>query len=86
MDPNRSLFDIIDSQDADAGTEGADADGRLTNQERKTIDRWVAGKKGNIRALLSTLHTILWEDCRWKPVPMQDIVNPGKIRKVYLKV
>ncbi|XP_055488192.1 cyclin-G-associated kinase isoform X1 [Leucoraja erinacea] len=47
---------------------------------------WIEGKERNIRALLSTLHTVLWEgETKWKPVGMADIVNPDQVKKVYRK-
>ncbi|XP_071388970.1 cyclin-G-associated kinase isoform X2 [Centroberyx affinis] len=40
---------------------------------------WIEGKERNIRALLSTLHTVLWEgETRWKPVGMADLVTPDQ--------
>ncbi|XP_069776596.1 cyclin-G-associated kinase isoform X5 [Narcine bancroftii] len=47
---------------------------------------WIEGKERNIRALLSTLHTVLWEgESKWKPVSMADIVHPDQVKKVYRK-
>uniref|UniRef100_A0A672N2X7 Cyclin-G-associated kinase n=1 Tax=Sinocyclocheilus grahami TaxID=75366 RepID=A0A672N2X7_SINGR len=47
---------------------------------------WLEGKERNIRALLSTLHTVLWEgETRWKPVNMADLVTPDQVKKVYRK-
>uniref|UniRef100_A0A8C5HYN5 Cyclin-G-associated kinase n=1 Tax=Gouania willdenowi TaxID=441366 RepID=A0A8C5HYN5_GOUWI len=45
---------------------------------------WIEGKERNIRALLSTLHTVLWEgEARWKPVGMADLVTPDQVKKYY---
>lgn len=45
---------------------------------------WIEGKERNIRALLSTMHTVLWEgETRWKPVGMADLVTPEQVKKVY---
>uniref|UniRef100_A0A667XC21 Cyclin-G-associated kinase n=1 Tax=Myripristis murdjan TaxID=586833 RepID=A0A667XC21_9TELE len=47
---------------------------------------WIEGKERNIRALLSTLHTVLWEgETRWKPVGMADLVTPDQVKKYYRK-
>lgn len=47
---------------------------------------WIEGKERNIRALLSTMHTVLWEgETRWKPVGMADLVTPEHVKKVYRK-
>ena len=47
---------------------------------------WIEGKEHNIRALLSTMHTVLWEgETRWRPVGMADLVTPEQVKKVYRK-
>ncbi|XP_046512108.1 cyclin-G-associated kinase isoform X1 [Equus quagga] len=49
----------------------------------KLLD-WTEGKEKNIRALLSTLHTVLWDgESRWTPVGMADLVTPGQVKKQY---
>uniref|UniRef100_A0A8C2QAG5 Auxilin n=1 Tax=Cyprinus carpio TaxID=7962 RepID=A0A8C2QAG5_CYPCA len=54
--------------------------------ERIKILDWIEGKERNIRALLSTMHTVLWEgETRWKPVGMADLVTPEQVKKVYRK-
>ena len=49
------------------------------------VSRWRAGKEGNLRALLSTLENVLWEDSGWKKVGMGDVLLPGKVKLVYMK-
>lgn len=50
------------------------------------ILEWIEGKERNIRALLSTLHTVLWEgETRWRPVGMADLVTPDQVKKFYRK-
>ncbi|XP_060926973.1 cyclin-G-associated kinase isoform X2 [Limanda limanda] len=47
---------------------------------------WIEGKERNIRALLSTLHTVLWEgETRWRPVSMADLLTPDHVKKYYRK-
>ncbi|XP_046904516.1 cyclin-G-associated kinase isoform X2 [Hypomesus transpacificus] len=47
---------------------------------------WIEGKERNIRALLSTLQTVLWEgETRWRPVGMADLVHPDQVKKAYRK-
>jgi len=41
------------------------------------------GKKRAIRALLSSLDKVLWEDSGWKPVNLGDILDADKCKKVY---
>lgn len=40
----------------------------------------------NIRALLSTVHTVLWEGSGWTPPGMTDLVEAGKVKRQYMKV
>ncbi|KAM7388115.1 hypothetical protein PAMP_024316 [Pampus punctatissimus] len=54
--------------------------------EKIKILDWIEGKERNIRALLSTMHTVLWEgETRWKPVGMADLVTPEQVKKIYRK-
>ncbi|XP_032884191.1 putative tyrosine-protein phosphatase auxilin isoform X2 [Amblyraja radiata] len=54
-------------------------------EKLKLLD-WIEGKERNIRALLSTMHTILWEgETKWKPIGMADLVTPDQVKKVYRK-
>ncbi|XP_010603535.1 putative tyrosine-protein phosphatase auxilin [Fukomys damarensis] len=54
--------------------------------EKLKILEWIEGKERNIRALLSTMHTVLWAgETRWKPVGMADLVTPEQVKKVYRK-
>uniref|UniRef100_H3A4J6 Auxilin n=1 Tax=Latimeria chalumnae TaxID=7897 RepID=H3A4J6_LATCH len=54
--------------------------------EKLKILEWIEGKERNIRALLSTMHTVLWEgETRWKPIGMADLVTPEQVKKVYRK-
>ena len=39
----------------------------------------------NIRALLATLDSVLWEGARWKAVSMADLVQGAKVKKAYYK-
>lgn len=51
----------------------------------KLLD-WIEGKERNIRALLSTLHTVLWDgESRWTPVSMADLVTPEQVKKQYCR-
>ncbi|NWT48674.1 GAK kinase, partial [Chroicocephalus maculipennis] len=50
------------------------------------ILEWIEGKERNIRALISTLHTVLWEgENKWKPVSIADLVTPEQVKKYYRK-
>ena len=43
------------------------------------IDSWAAGKKDNIRALLASLHTVLWDGSGWVAPSMADMVDNHKV-------
>lgn len=57
----------------------------LREQYRPRIEAWISGRKDNIRALLSTLHTVLWEDSGWKQPSIADMVEPGQVKRWYMK-
>ncbi|XP_028359663.1 cyclin-G-associated kinase isoform X2 [Phyllostomus discolor] len=57
---------------------------RDTDPLRLKLLDWTEGKERNIRALLSTLHTVLWGgESRWTPVGMADLVTPEQVKKQY---
>lgn len=49
------------------------------------IFRWRSGKENNLRALLASLDTVLWEGSGWKKVGMGELILPGKVKVVYMK-
>lgn len=52
---------------------------QFLNLHQQILD-WIEGKERNIRALLSTLHTVLWEDeKRWKPCGMHQLVQANDV-------
>ncbi|XP_043916868.1 cyclin-G-associated kinase isoform X1 [Protopterus annectens] len=54
--------------------------------QKLKILEWIEGKERNIRALMSTMHTVLWEgETRWKPVNMSDLVTSDHVKKYYRK-
>uniref|UniRef100_A0A1I8H9S1 J domain-containing protein n=1 Tax=Macrostomum lignano TaxID=282301 RepID=A0A1I8H9S1_9PLAT len=53
--------------------------------ERAKVEAWVAGKERNVRGLLCSLHTVVWEGCRWTQVSMADLVSGDQVKKVYRK-
>jgi hypothetical protein len=50
------------------------------------VMEWIKGKEKNIRALLCSLGTVLWDgEERWKPIGMHQLVTPDQVKKVYRK-
>ncbi|XP_053602975.1 cyclin-G-associated kinase isoform X2 [Plodia interpunctella] len=58
---------------------------RDMDPEKLKIHEWTEGKKANIRALLCSLHTVVWEDCRWHKVDMSQLVSPADVKRNYRK-
>ena len=50
---------------------------------RSRINDWKVSRRGNIRALLSSLHTVLTEEFRWKPIGMHQLVTDADVKKIY---
>lgn len=47
---------------------------------------WTEGKERNIRALLCSLHTVLWEgEDKWQEPGMHQLVTADQVKKVYRK-
>jgi cyclin G-associated kinase len=46
---------------------------------------WTEGKQRNIRALLCSLHTVLWEGTKWQDVGMHQLVSHTDVKKMYRK-
>ncbi|CAK9302564.1 unnamed protein product [Gordionus sp. m RMFG-2023] len=54
-------------------------------EEIKVLD-WIVGKRKNIRALLSSLHNVLWEgETRWNEVGIHQLVTGDQVKKVFRK-
>ncbi|GFG30074.1 hypothetical protein Cfor_09502 [Coptotermes formosanus] len=48
----------------------------------KILD-WIDGKTHNIRALLCSMHTVVWEDAKWNKCEMHQLVTPSDVKKAY---
>ncbi len=65
----------------------------MKEQNKKDIDpnkakvmEWTDGKRANLRALLCSLHKVLWDgESRWEPVGMHQLVSADHVKKVYRK-
>ncbi|XP_023034608.1 cyclin-G-associated kinase [Drosophila willistoni] len=47
------------------------------------IMEWTDGKKNNIRALLCSMHMVLWENAKWQRCEMSTMVTPAEVKKAY---
>ncbi|KAK4127763.1 hypothetical protein N657DRAFT_641796 [Parathielavia appendiculata] len=57
----------------------------LTDKVDARIAAWRDGKRDNLRALLSSLDTVLWEGSGWKKVGLHELVVANKVKFVYMK-
>ncbi|XP_055696686.1 cyclin-G-associated kinase [Lutzomyia longipalpis] len=53
--------------------------------EKLKILEWTDGKKNNIRALLCSMHVILWSDAKWNKCEMHQLVSAADVKKAYRK-
>ncbi|XP_074640546.1 cyclin-G-associated kinase-like isoform X2 [Tubulanus polymorphus] len=59
---------------------------KCTDPEKLKVQEWIEGKERNLRALLCSLHTVLWdEESRWKEVGMHQLVTADQVKKFYRK-
>ncbi|KAK6634789.1 hypothetical protein RUM44_000036 [Polyplax serrata] len=95
--PNSDVFgDLLGSQGYDFASK-KETGPRTMNELRKEdlvkeldpdrmkIYEWTEGKKGNIRALLCSIHLVLWDECKWKGVDMSQLVSTADVKKAYRK-
>ena len=91
---NKRVNDMKQSQ-AKASQEFRDREAKKKQNEAKEevvrtklepkIKAWSEehGKKKQLRALLSSLHTVLWEGVKWKPVSLGDVLDATKCKRCY---
>ncbi|XP_045108422.1 cyclin-G-associated kinase-like isoform X2 [Portunus trituberculatus] len=53
--------------------------------EKLKVMEWTEGKKKNIRALICSLHTIIWDGCKWNECGMHQLVQANDVKKMYRK-
>lgn len=51
--------------------------------EKLKVMEWAEGKKNNIRALLCSMHTILWDGTKWNKCEMHQLVTASDVKKAY---
>ncbi|CAD7705465.1 unnamed protein product [Ostreobium quekettii] len=49
------------------------------------IQAWKDQHRANIRGMLTSLHTMLWEGTSWKILTVADVLEPGQVKKAYMK-
>ncbi|XP_071477251.1 cyclin-G-associated kinase-like [Diadema antillarum] len=59
---------------------------RVTDPNVLKVRDWIKGKENNIRALICSLHQVLWDgEERWKPIGMHQLVEHNQVKKWYRK-
>lgn len=59
---------------------------KTMDPDKLKVAEWTEGKQGNLRALLCSLHTVLWPEAeRWQKVEMHQLVTPADVKKAYRK-
>ncbi|KAG0226052.1 hypothetical protein BGW42_003941 [Actinomortierella wolfii] len=58
---------------------------RLRDQVDLRMAQWKAGKEDNLRALIASLHTVLWEGAGWKAVGMHELVTASQVKVKYMR-
>lgn len=75
-----------DNQKQSIGTMLKQEQSKNLTPEEIQIRDWTQGKERNIRALLGSLHNVLWEGAdRWNQPSMGDLLTPDQIKKHYRK-
>ena len=67
------------------GAEEMDEARKVCESKMKEWAEESPGKLKNIRSLLSTLHTVLWEGTRWKEVSLGDLLDYNNVKKSVMK-
>ncbi|KAK9506854.1 hypothetical protein O3M35_008714 [Rhynocoris fuscipes] len=56
---------------------------KVTDPDKLKILDWTEGKTNNIRALLTSLHTVLWSEAKWTQCYMHQLVSAAEVKKAY---
>ncbi|KAI9339927.1 hypothetical protein BDR26DRAFT_837521 [Obelidium mucronatum] len=49
------------------------------------IDAWKRGKETNLRALLSSLDSVLWKELGWTTINLSELITPQQVKIRYMK-
>ncbi|KAI1795036.1 hypothetical protein LXA43DRAFT_1110417 [Ganoderma leucocontextum] len=72
-----------------AQNRAAEAEDQQKAELKDTVDAklgaWKAGKENNIRALIASLDTVLWQELGWQKVGIHELVTPSQVKIRYTK-
>ncbi|KAI8815949.1 uncharacterized protein EV422DRAFT_336553 [Fimicolochytrium jonesii] len=57
----------------------------LKDQTDDLINRWRRGKEDNLRALLSSLDTVLWSELKWTSINLSELITPQQVKIKYMR-
>lgn len=57
----------------------------LSEKVDARVGAWRDGKRENLRALLGSMESVLWEGSGWKKVGLHELVMANKVKIVYMK-
>jgi hypothetical protein len=57
----------------------------LADQVDAKISAWRDGKRDNLRALIGSLDTVMWDGSNWKKIGMHELISTGKVKINYMK-
>ncbi|KAN0099795.1 hypothetical protein V8E51_013570 [Hyaloscypha variabilis] len=57
----------------------------LSDKVETRISLWRDGKRDNLRALIGSLDSVMWEGAGWKKVGMHELVQNNKVKIHYMK-
>lgn len=70
-------------------TNAQEAEDQERHELKDTVDArliaWKGGKETNIRALIASLHIVLWPELGWQKVGMAEVVTPSQVKIRYTK-
>ncbi|CAL8106066.1 unnamed protein product [Prunus armeniaca] len=82
----RALQAVADMNQRDRKTQQEQEEKRrIAETLNIKIKSWSYGKEGNMRALLSSLQSVLWPESGWEPVSLTDLITSSSVKKVYRK-
>ncbi|KAG0691905.1 hypothetical protein DFH29DRAFT_974245 [Suillus ampliporus] len=72
-----------------AATSAAEAEDNQRHELKDSVEArltaWKGGKEANIRALIASLDSVLWQELRWQKVGMHELVSNAQVKSRYTR-
>lgn len=86
LNPQKSSDAVQRLREANKAAEAADDEKfALGEKVDAKIAAWRDGKRDNLRALIGSLDTVLWEGSGWKKIGLHELVMANKVKIHYMK-